>query len=134
MILNRRRALLLVGIAEVPFPVAHDQQALHAFIGGALFHFGEVLLVLRLVLEKLVDVLDPLDPQRLRGLREIEIVELARADRAVQRPLRQRNPEQRRGSSRGCGKQPWSAEQASAAAAVDRNDRRDRATDMDSAQ
>src|SRR5690606_27990175 len=58
---------------------------------GALRELGEVLLVLRLVLEELVHVLDRLDAETASRLREIEVVELLAKEGAVKRPLGKRD-------------------------------------------
>ena len=75
VVLDRLLAFLLVGVAEPPLVVAHDQHAAHAEVVAALLHLGEVGLVGGLVLEELVDVLDGVDAEfLLRDFREVEVV------------------------------------------------------------
>jgi hypothetical protein len=96
MVLDRLRPRRGVGIAQVPFAVAHDEQALHAVVLGPLLHLTQVRRVLRLVLEELVDVLDGLDVELLACADgEVEVVHLLRAERLVKRPLCERDAESR---------------------------------------
>ena len=96
VVLDGLRAFLRFWVAEPTFAVDHDQQALDAQIRGPLLHLAEIAAIFGLVLEELVDILDRLDPEvLLRGLGEVQIVELARTQRAVQRPLGERNLEDR---------------------------------------
>src|SRR5690606_34649172 len=94
VVLDGLPPLRLVRRAQAPFAVAHDQVLVDALAVCAAVHLGQVRRVLRLVLEEAVDVLDCLDAELLpRDAHEVQVVQLARADRAVQRPLRQRDAE-----------------------------------------
>ena len=114
VLLDRRGAGLVIGVAEVAEAVAHDQDVRHALVGRPLGEVGDVVGVLGLVLEELVDVLDPVDAELLlRRPREVEVVELAREERVVERPLGERDFECRLRAGRGFsgGKRPGRAGQ-----------------------
>ena len=90
-------ALHGIGIPEIADPVAHDENARHAVIFDALFHLGEIGLILWLIAEglvfdeeELVHPFDRLDTESLfRVFGVVEIVEFSLLERAVQRPLRE---------------------------------------------
>ena len=88
VVVHRLLALGRIRIANVALAIAHDQQALYALIGRALFHFAEIIRVLRLVHEELVHVLHCVDAVFRGDLGEIEIINLARAQLPIDRPLR----------------------------------------------
>ena len=96
VVVHRLLALGRIRIAYVALAIAHDQQALYALIGRALFHFAEIIRVLRLVHEELVHVLHCVDAVFRGDLGEIEIINLARAQLPIDRPLRERNLQLRR--------------------------------------
>jgi hypothetical protein len=82
----------------VPLAVDHDQETLDARVIGALDHLTEIEAVVGLVLEERVDVFDSPKVQTPGNLRKPEMVELltvAPEARAMERPLRQRNFEER---------------------------------------
>jgi hypothetical protein len=82
-------------VAEVPFAVDHDEEALHPGVLAAPVELIEILLVLSLVLEELVHVLHGVDPELLlRHLGEVEVGHLAGAEGAVQGPLREGDVEE----------------------------------------
>ena len=111
VVLDRLCAGRGVGVAEIAQAVAHDEHVRHALVGGSLGQFGEVVGILRLVLEKLVHVFDGVDPELLlRSFRKVEIVELAGEERLVERPFGERDLEaggrdriDRRGEPGRCG-------------------------------
>ena len=79
---------------DVALAIAHDDEALHAVIGGALLHLAQVFPILRLVHEEGVHVFESLDLVLGGDLGEIEIVDLARAQVLDQRPLGERDAEE----------------------------------------
>ena len=92
VIVDHLLALCFVGFAEMTFAVDHDEHALHPEVVASFLEFGEVLLVLGLVLEELVDVLEGRDAKLLFGdLGEIEIGHLVFTDGPVQGPFRERD-------------------------------------------
>ncbi len=104
VVFDRLRAGGGVGIAEVAEAVAHDEHVRHALVGGPLGELGDVVGIPHLVLEELIDVFHGVDAKRLlRGAREVEVVELAGEERLVERPLGERDLEERRIRGRGGG-------------------------------
>ena len=73
----------LIGIAQLPFAITHDQQALDAQVIAAVLEFLQVRLVFSFVLEELVDVLHASMPNSW-CTRGTHVVELAAINRAVQ--------------------------------------------------
>src|SRR5262249_14156225 len=96
MVLDGGLAFLVVGGAEVALAVAHDQDAADAVVVAALLQLLQILLVAGLVLEELVDVLDGGDViVLLRDGGEVEVGHLLAEEALVERPLRQRDLEER---------------------------------------
>src|SRR6185503_3682235 len=88
MILDRCGPRRRVGVAESAFPVDHDQATLDADIGAAAFHLREVALVVRFILEELVDVFHGANAEVVLGHpSEIEMIHLAGKERFVKRPF-----------------------------------------------
>ena len=107
MILDRLGAGGGLGIAKVAEAIAHDQDVRHTLVLRPLGEVCQVGRILCLVLEELVDVFDRVDPELLLGSAgEIEVVEFAGKERAVQRPFRQRDTEERRRSGGVRGPRP----------------------------
>ena len=92
MIFDGLRALGLVGIAERAFAIHHDQAVFNAKILGAFVHLLQVSRVFGFILEKLIDVFDRADAVLLFGdFGKIQVIEFFLEQRAMQRPLRQRD-------------------------------------------
>lgn len=89
MVVHGLLALGLVGFPQIPFAIAHDEQAFDAQIGGALLHLAQVGLVLRLVHEELIHIFDCLDPVIRSHLGKIQVVDLAGTEVLVDGPLGQ---------------------------------------------
>ncbi|MEZ5384475.1 MAG: hypothetical protein R3F13_03050 [Prosthecobacter sp.] len=97
VVLDGFGALRVVGIAEIAFAVAHDEQAFHAFAFLALLHFAQVGGVGGLVEEHLIYILHTIDPEAAGYFAEVEVlvafgVAFAK-DALIQRPFRQRDLE-----------------------------------------
>ena len=101
VILNCLVSLRLVGVTDVAFAVAHDEEALHAEVGGAFFHFAEVGFVLRFIHEELVHVFERHDAVVGGDFGEIEVVDFAGLQLRVDRPLGEGNFEKRFGGAGG---------------------------------
>jgi hypothetical protein len=109
VVFDRLGAGRSIGIAQIAEAITHDQDVRHTLVLRPLGEVGQVGRVLCLVLEELVDVFDRVDAELLLGgVGKIEVVEFAGEDGAVQRPFRQRDPEQgqRSGSVRGLASCP----------------------------
>lgn len=91
VVLHGLLPLLFVGVTELAFAVAHDQQALDAGVVGPRLQFLQRRVVVLLVLVELIDVLDGVDAELLlRDLREIHRIGLLVEEGPVERPLGER--------------------------------------------
>ena len=92
VVLNGSASRRPIRVAEVSLTIAHDEEAPHAVVLGAGFHLLQVSLVGGFIEEEHVHVLDGVEPVVFsRGPGEIEVVHLAVEERAVERPLGERD-------------------------------------------
>src|SRR5688500_17704414 len=85
-----------IRVSQPPLIVAHDKHVGNAVDSRPLLQLGKILLVLRLVHEELVHILHAVYSEILTGHAwKVQVVHPLPEQRLVQRPLRQRYPEER---------------------------------------